>query len=207
VPLSRYHLFYRIHLNHSNVSAFVALLKSESGSSIGAFVQQVAIYREQSHPPWMKEILPVLSSSLHPTSLFLNIQNSFQGDSAFFESQEFQLYREDLSVFRDVSAAEPLAELQLIRGGSPFFLWLLRQPHPPLVSSLSLRDTYVTETVKSYLQTLGGTLRHLSFEPNFHQSTSNLIDVSHNVGLRSIFPNRHYLNCIPVALASSFHRH
>jgi hypothetical protein len=236
VPLSRYYLFYRIHLNHSNVSAFLALLKSESGSSTGAFVQQVAIYREQSHPPWMKEILPVLSSYLHPTSLYLNIQNSFQGD-AFFESQEFQLYREDLSVFPDVFqetvrlslsldcnsfeegglliCAFPLLEtlelhgdwflarkpyvpsnppqlpshvrsISCSQGGSPFFLWLLRQPHPPSVSSLSLRDTYLTETVTSYLQTLGGTLRHLSFELNFHQSTSNLIDVSRNVGLRSI---------------------
>jgi len=237
VLLSRYHLFYRIHLNHANAPAFVALLKSQSGSTLSTFVRQVTIHRELSHPPWMKETLPVLSSYLHPTSLYLNIHNTLR-NFVTFESEGFPTFKEDLSVFSDVFqdtawlslsldcdtfsegvhvvCAFPLLETLELRGdwfhgrqsyvpsdtpclpagvrsiacfqgGSPFFLWLLRQPHPPSISSLSLRDTYVTETIRSYLQTLGGTLQHLSFEPMSNQSTgSSDIDISHNVGLRSI---------------------
>ena len=238
VLLSRYHLFYRIHLNRANVPAFVALLKSQSGSAIGAFVRQVTIHRELSHPPWMKETLPVLSSYLHPTSLYLNIHNALHHNYVMFESEGFPTFKEDLSVFRDVFqdttwlslsldcdtfaegihvvCAFPLLQTLELRGdwfhgrqsyvpsdmpclpagvrsiacfqgGSSFFLWLLRQPHPPFLSSLSLRDTYVTETIRSYLQTLGGTLQHLSFEPMPNQSIgSSDIDILHNAGLRSI---------------------
>lgn len=239
LPLSRYHLFYRIHLHHSNVSSFVALLKSKSGSLIGSYVQQVTIFRELSHPTWMKEILPVLSLYLHPTSLYLNIQNAIHRDYLFFESEGYPLYKEDLSVFRDafqevtrlslclecdtfsegvqVVCAFPLLEnlemhgdwflgrksyvpidtpslpsrvrnISCFQGGSTFFLWLLRQPQPTSVTSLSLRDTSVTEAVKLYVQTLGKTLRHLSFESNFQQSTGppDHIDISQNVGLHSI---------------------
>jgi F-box domain len=239
VPLSRRHLFSSIHFDHSNVSAFVALLNS--GSSIGAFVQQVTIRREMTHPLWMKEALPVLSSYLHPTSLNLNIQNSFHLDYLFFEAEGYLMFKENLSIFREafretvqltlsldcdtfvegvqVVCSFPLLEslevhgdwspglhalahvpcdlpnlpsrvrnVACFQGSSAFFLWLLRQPHPLSVLNLSLRDTYITETVKSYIQTLGDTLEHLSFEPNFHQSSSHtgLIDISRNFGLRSI---------------------
>ena len=237
-PLSRYHLFYRIYLNHSNASAFVALLQSDSGPSIGAFVRQLTIYRELSHAPWLLHVLPIVSSYIRPTSLFLNLQNSLYRD---FDSGILPIYKEDLSIFRhvfretvklilsldcdtfaegvQVVCAFPLLEtlelhsdwylglkshvpsdtlclpsrlrsIACFQGGSPFFLWLLSQPHPPPVSRVFLRDIYVTDTVRLYIQTLGANLEHLTFEPNFHQSTKSAdhrsLDISENHRLRSI---------------------
>src|ERR1700733_5253846 len=94
-PLSRYHLFYHINLNRFNATAFVALLKSDSGPPIGAFVRQLTIHRELSHPPWLSNVLPTISSYIRPTSLFLNVQNSLNRD---FDSGYLPIYKEDLSI-------------------------------------------------------------------------------------------------------------
>jgi hypothetical protein len=68
---------------------------------------------------------------------------------------------------------------------SRFFLWLLRQPNPPPVSTLWLRNTYITDPVRSYIQTVGASLRHLSFiHPPIY--LAKYIDLSHNIGLRSV---------------------
>ena len=75
----------------------------------------------------------------------------------------------------------PPQQSACLQGGSPFFLWLLHQLHPLPVSSLSLQATHVTEAVRTDIQTIGGNLRHLSFESDFH-----CINISQNSELCSI---------------------
>jgi hypothetical protein len=79
-----------------------------------------------------------------------------------------------------------------------FFQWLFNQPHPPRLSSLSLASNKVTASISSYIQSLGATLHHLSFHPNFPGNSEmyrigqgrrlprDHIDLTHNPALRSI---------------------
>jgi hypothetical protein len=116
VPLSRQHLFFRIYLDHTNISAFISLLQSNSGSSIGRFVQHLRIARGLRNPVWMEDAVPILSMYLHPTCLHLQIENSIEteleGDSREFDEEISEsLQVEDLSVFHD--AFQEVVELKL----------------------------------------------------------------------------------------------
>jgi len=81
-----------------NVPNFITLLNSQSSPSTDA----IRIHRELSHPPWMKELFPMLSSYLHPTSLYPNICNSLgHREDVPYKSEGLPLLKEDLSAFRN----------------------------------------------------------------------------------------------------------
>lgn len=79
-----------------------------------------------------------------------------------------------------------------------FFLWLIHQPKPPPISSLSLAANQITESISSYIQSLGVNLHHIAFYPNFPGNSQiahighgrrlprDHVDLTHNTGLRSI---------------------
>jgi hypothetical protein len=79
-----------------------------------------------------------------------------------------------------------------------FFMWLLDQPQPPQVSTLILDSNPITKSLSSYIQSLGTSLEHFSFYPNFPGNldmirisqgvrlAQDYIDLTHNSALRSL---------------------
>lgn len=79
-----------------------------------------------------------------------------------------------------------------------FFLWLLQQPNPLPISSLSLASNQITQSISSYIQSLGANLHHIAFYPNFPGNSQMFrigqgrrlprdhVDLTYNTGLRSI---------------------
>jgi hypothetical protein len=173
----------------------------------------------------MEEAVPILSLYLHPTFLYLYIQNIVDdaeglGPYGYPEESGPQV-AEDLSVFHGTfqevvhlklaikydtfeEGAELLATFPLLEtlnlqhdwypspwgkaqisydtmflsshvwristcygGYGMFFMWLLDQPQPPQVSTLILDSNPITKSLSLYIQSLGTSLEHFSFYPNF----------------------------------------
>lgn len=79
---SRYHLFSTVTLNCRNFLAFLTLLLSQSGPSIGPFVQNL-ILCSMGDPTWFIKSVPQLSQHLCPTSLKLIVSTTTSTSGEF----------------------------------------------------------------------------------------------------------------------------